>query len=161
MSCGAEEADQLRAALKGAPAEVVCGDGYDWPRPRAKPGQRLFVLIDPPFERPDDYARSAEAARAIVRRNPGAVVVIWLPLKDLETFDGFLRRLEAGPRAQGPGGRDPASPARRSHADERLRPGGRQSARGAGARGRRRGRLGGAGCGETGSEARVWRLDAG
>jgi 23S rRNA (adenine2030-N6)-methyltransferase len=56
----------------------------------------LFVHIDPPFERGEDYARAADTASSIARRNPSAVVMIWLPLKDLETFDGFLRRLEEG-----------------------------------------------------------------
>jgi len=30
-----------------------------------------------------------------VRADPEATVAIWTPLKDLETFDGFLRRLAA------------------------------------------------------------------
>ena len=36
---------------------------------------------------------------AVRTRDPSAVVAIWTPLKDLETFDGFVRRLEgrAGP----------------------------------------------------------------
>lgn len=52
------------------------------------------MLIDPPFERPDDYVRSAETAAAVLRADPTACVAIWTPLKDLETFDGFIRRLE-------------------------------------------------------------------
>jgi 23S rRNA (adenine2030-N6)-methyltransferase len=91
-----DDAGVLRLALKGARAEVLVKDGYDVLAARAAPNQRLFVLIDPPFERADDYARAAAAAKAVVKRNPVAVLLIWLPLKDLETFDGFLRRLEAG-----------------------------------------------------------------
>ena len=53
-----------------------------------------LVLIDPPFERPDDYVRAAETAVALVRQDPAATVAIWTPIKDLETFDGFIRRLE-------------------------------------------------------------------
>ena len=30
----------------------------------------------------------------LVRGNPAARSLVWLPLKDLETFDGFLRDLE-------------------------------------------------------------------
>ena len=52
------------------------------------------MLIDPPFERPDDYHRAADAAAAIALADPRAIVAIWTPLKDLETFDGFLRRLD-------------------------------------------------------------------
>jgi 23S rRNA (adenine2030-N6)-methyltransferase len=92
-----DDVDLLRKALKPTKTEVLCEDGYVVAAARAKPGQRLLLLIDPPFERPDDYARAAETAKAVLRRNPAAVAVIWLPLKDLETFDGFLRRLEAPP----------------------------------------------------------------
>ena len=57
-----------------------------------------LVLIDPPFEQPDDYVRAADTTLEIVRADPTATVAIWTPLKDLETFDGFLRRLAiAGP----------------------------------------------------------------
>jgi len=52
------------------------------------------VLIDPPFEQPDDYNRAADTAAAIARADPRAMVAIWTPLKDMETFDGFLRRLD-------------------------------------------------------------------
>ena len=91
-----DDAGFLRQALKGDKAEVLVRDGYDVVTAKAAPGQRLFVLIDPPFERADDYARAAAATLAVVKRNPAAVLLIWLPLKDLETFDGFLRRLEQG-----------------------------------------------------------------
>ena len=52
------------------------------------------MLIDPPFERSDDYARIVETLAAVRRRNRAAMALVWLPLKDLETFDGFLRDLE-------------------------------------------------------------------
>jgi 23S rRNA (adenine2030-N6)-methyltransferase len=66
-------------------------DGFEGaPGLAAGEGNR-FILIDPPFERGDDYARSAETLRRIQARQPDAVVMIWLPLKDLETFDAFLR----------------------------------------------------------------------
>jgi 23S rRNA (adenine2030-N6)-methyltransferase len=91
-----DDAGHLRQALKGAKAEVRMQDGFDVLVQLAAPARRLLVLIDPPFEQPDDYARTAEAAKAVLRRNPKASIIIWLPLKDLETFDGFLRRLEQG-----------------------------------------------------------------
>jgi 23S rRNA (adenine2030-N6)-methyltransferase len=90
-----DDAGCLRRALKGRAAEALVEDGYAVLARRAEPRRRLLALIDPPFERSDDYARAAEAALAALRRNPSAVVLIWLPLKDLETFDSFLRRLEA------------------------------------------------------------------
>ena len=57
-------------------------------------GRRL-ALIDPPFERGDEYARIAASSRAALAANPATVLAIWTPLKDLETFDSFLGRLEA------------------------------------------------------------------
>jgi 23S rRNA (adenine2030-N6)-methyltransferase len=89
------EAGALAAALKGRPGvQVREADGFEGaPALSEGEGGRL-VLIDPPFERGDDYARSAEALRRIQARRADATVMIWLPLKDLETFDAFLRELE-------------------------------------------------------------------
>jgi len=82
-----------------ANAEGSTGDGYELAVAAARGAAGTLVLIDPPFERPDDYVRAAETAAALVRADPAATVAIWTPLKDLETFDGFLRRLAAGTKA--------------------------------------------------------------
>jgi 23S rRNA (adenine2030-N6)-methyltransferase len=88
----------LRQVLADAPgAEAVKVDGYDTARRRSPQEGPALVLIDPPFERADDYARCAGAVRDLVARNPRAVIVVWLPLKDLETFDAFLRSIETAP----------------------------------------------------------------
>ncbi len=90
----------LAEALAGrANAEAREGDGYDLAVAEAAKARGPLVLIDPPFEKPDDYMRSAETAVAVVRRDPEATVAIWTPLKDLETFDAFIRKLQgrAGP----------------------------------------------------------------
>ena len=86
----------LEQTLKGAKAKVTAlmDDGYVMAAQRTPPTRPVLALIDPPFERADDYDRAATAALAMIHRNPGAVVMVWTPLKDLETFDGFLRRLE-------------------------------------------------------------------
>jgi 23S rRNA (adenine2030-N6)-methyltransferase len=73
--------------------EAVLADGFVAAAARI-PRTPTLVLIDPPFEARDDYARIATATAAMLARNPAAVILIWTPLKDLETFDGFLRRLE-------------------------------------------------------------------
>ena len=90
----------LEQALADVPqAEARGGDGYDQVPAAASGARGAFVLIDPPFERPDDYNRAADTAAAIARADPRATVAVWTPLKDLETFDGFLRRLDkAGAR---------------------------------------------------------------
>lgn len=84
----------LDEALAGFPnATAQGGDGYDALIAAMAGVSSALVLIDPPYERGDDYHRAADAAIAARRADPSAVVAIWTPLKDLETFDGFLRRL--------------------------------------------------------------------
>lgn len=96
----AEDHDRLGAALgrlaaRGVRTEARCADGYEAAPAVAAEGGRLCVVIDPPFERPDDYVRAAAAAAAVLKAAGRATpVAIWTPLKDLETFDAFLRRLE-------------------------------------------------------------------
>ena len=87
----------LAEALSGRTnAQAREGDGYAEVVAEAAKVRGPLVLIDPPFERPDDYVRAADTAAAIVKADSNAVVAIWTPLKDLETFDGFLRRLASG-----------------------------------------------------------------
>ncbi|WP_374569634.1 23S rRNA (adenine(2030)-N(6))-methyltransferase RlmJ [Phenylobacterium sp.] len=90
-----EEHGALRAALgdrRGV--ETLRADGFAEAPVRCPARGAALVLIDPPFEKPDDYRRIVETVRAVRARNAAAVVAIWLPLKDLETFDAFLRDLE-------------------------------------------------------------------
>ena len=89
-----EEHAALEAVLRGRPnARALCADGYAVAAGQTPRG-RALVLIDPPFEKPDDYARIVETLLAVRRHNRRAQAMVWLPLKDLETFDGFLRDLE-------------------------------------------------------------------
>jgi 23S rRNA (adenine2030-N6)-methyltransferase len=87
----------LGKALAGSRgcARAVANDGFGLVKLRAGDARRLFVLIDPPFEQPDDYGRVLEVLAPVLRRPRPATVLVWLPLKDLETFDSFLRGLEA------------------------------------------------------------------
>ncbi len=90
-----EEHDALAAALKGRPnVRTLNADGYAAAGAEAPSRGRVLALIDPPFEKPDDYERIVDTLSAMRRRNPAAQALVWLPLKDLETFDGFLRDLE-------------------------------------------------------------------
>ncbi len=70
-------------------------DGFAFAAAAAAQPGRLLVHIDPPYEQSGDYERCIDAALTITARRPDAVVMIWTPLKDLETFDRFLRGLEA------------------------------------------------------------------
>jgi 23S rRNA (adenine2030-N6)-methyltransferase len=86
----------LSKALAGSHgyARGVQNDGFNLVKLRAGDARRLFVLIDPPFEQADDYDRILDALGPVLKRPHPATVLIWLPLKDLETFDRFLRGLE-------------------------------------------------------------------
>jgi 23S rRNA (adenine2030-N6)-methyltransferase len=85
----------LRQTLAPWPgAEAVQADGYATAIDRTPASGRAFILIDPPFERADDYSRIAETLAGILVRNRSATLAAWLPLKDLETFDHFLRQIE-------------------------------------------------------------------
>ena len=75
--------------------QAVQEDGYDVAVEAANDDKDLFYLIDPPFEKVDDYARIVASVRDVLALRPDAHFLIWLPLKDLETFDSFLRGLEA------------------------------------------------------------------
>lgn len=100
----------LRQTLEGIPgARALQADGFATAQRTSGQGGRLFVLIDPPFERADDYERIAETLDMVLSLDARACVAVWLPLKDLETFDAFLRRVE------------PAAPALLI-AEARLRP---------------------------------------
>ena len=73
---------------------TLCADGFDAAVRETPASGRVLLLIDPPFERADDYGPIVETLVAVRRRNRAAQALVWLPLKDLETFDGFLRDLE-------------------------------------------------------------------
>lgn len=90
-----DEHDALRVVLRGRPnVRTLCADGYAAAVAECPRSGRVLVLIDPPFEQPDDYARIVDTLAALRRRNRTAQALVWLPIKDLETFDAFLRDLE-------------------------------------------------------------------
>jgi 23S rRNA (adenine2030-N6)-methyltransferase len=82
-------------ASKGVQAQAMAADGYEvLEQGEGRQGRRL-VLIDPPFERGDEYPRILQAVAADARRAGEASYLIWTPLKDLQTFDSFLGGVEA------------------------------------------------------------------
>jgi 23S rRNA (adenine2030-N6)-methyltransferase len=90
-----QEHDALRVALRGRQnVRTICGDGYATVVPQCPAQGRVLALIDPPFEKPDDYGRIVDTLGALRRRNRAVQALVWLPVKDLETLDAFLRDLE-------------------------------------------------------------------
>ncbi len=76
-------------------AEVLKADGWRTALDRTPTTPaRLLVLIDPPYERSDDYAKATQSIAAILERNRLAVIAIWLPIKDLDSFDAFASRID-------------------------------------------------------------------
>lgn len=66
-------------------------DGYEAVGALLPPKERrALVLIDPPFERDDEWARLAEAVRTALRRLRDAVVLAWYPLKGRAGARGLL-----------------------------------------------------------------------
>jgi 23S rRNA (adenine2030-N6)-methyltransferase len=87
---------QESLAPAGARARTLHTDGYaELTALAGGTSERLFALIDPPFERADDYVRVAETIAATLEAKPDACLLVWVPLKDLETFDACVRRIEA------------------------------------------------------------------
>jgi 23S rRNA (adenine2030-N6)-methyltransferase len=90
-----DDAAALARLFEGRNARVLAADGYETAATGVRSEGPALVLIDPPFERGDEYARVLDCVRRVLLRNAGSTLMVWLPLKDLETFDGFLRGLEA------------------------------------------------------------------
>lgn len=90
-----DEHEALRVAMRGRQnVRTLNTDGYDAALAECPKTGRVLALIDPPFEKPDDYDRIVETVAGLRRRNRDAQALVWMPIKDLETLDSVLRDLE-------------------------------------------------------------------
>ncbi len=55
--------------------------------------RRGLVIVDPPFEQPDDLTRAAEGVTAAYRKWPTGIYLTWYPIKDRDGADRFIRRI--------------------------------------------------------------------
>jgi 23S rRNA (adenine2030-N6)-methyltransferase len=79
---------------RGARAETR--DGYAALKALLPPPERRgLVLIDPPFEKPDEFATLAAALIGAWKRWAGGVFLIWYPLKDRAGAAGFHAEIAA------------------------------------------------------------------
>ncbi len=94
-----EEREALAGEFAGARrVSVQEMDGYTAVRAMLPPPERrALVLIDPPFERGDEWARIVEALRGGLARLPGGVFAVWYPLTARARVDAFYRELLATP----------------------------------------------------------------
>lgn len=84
-------AEELADARK---MRVHVMDGYIAPRAMLPPlEKRALVLIDPPFEAQDEFARVGAAVREGLHRLPAAVVAVWYPLSARAPAENFFRTL--------------------------------------------------------------------
>jgi 23S rRNA (adenine2030-N6)-methyltransferase len=94
-----EEAAALRRLFRhDGRVAVHCRDGWEAvgallpPTPR-----RGLLLVDPPYEAPDDFRRVVTGLSVARRRWPVGVLAAWYPIKDRRTLRPFHRELaEAG-----------------------------------------------------------------
>lgn len=90
-----EEAETLRRRLgEDKRARIYEEDGWLALRSFLPPTPRRgLVLIDPPFERPGEYDRLAEALRDGLRRWATGVFLLWHPVKDLAEAAAYEKAL--------------------------------------------------------------------
>ena len=94
-----------RAALERELAGVRCAsvhplDGYIAPRAMLPPPEhRALVLVDPPFEAADEFARAGAVLAEGRRRLPAGVFALWYPISERADPAGFFAGLRAGSEA--------------------------------------------------------------
>jgi len=57
--------------------------------------RRGLVLVDPPFEQPDEFGTLVKGLKAAHRRWPSGIYALWYPVKDLVAIDRFRSDLAA------------------------------------------------------------------
>jgi len=86
-----DEASLLKQAL--APwrkARVEEGDGYARLLAHLPPSERRgLILVDPPFEAPDEFETAARTLRAAVRKFATGIYLIWYPIKSAAAGNAF------------------------------------------------------------------------
>jgi 23S rRNA (adenine2030-N6)-methyltransferase len=55
--------------------------------------RRGLVIVDPPFEQPDELTRLADGVTAAHRKWPTGIYLMWYPVKDQDSADRFIRRM--------------------------------------------------------------------
>ncbi|HTT85328.1 MAG TPA: 23S rRNA (adenine(2030)-N(6))-methyltransferase RlmJ [Rhizomicrobium sp.] len=86
-----EDAAALEARLaRFRKARIVEADGYARLPTLLPPQERRgLILIDPPYEAPDEFSRAAQAVGEIMRRFATGIVVVWFPIKSTAAANAF------------------------------------------------------------------------
>jgi 23S rRNA (adenine2030-N6)-methyltransferase len=85
----------LAAALRGERrAKVVAIDGWTALGAYVPPKERRgLVLVDPPFEDPDEFQRLSDRLAAAYRKWPGGIYMAWYPIKETKQPDALVRQV--------------------------------------------------------------------
>jgi 23S rRNA (adenine2030-N6)-methyltransferase len=90
-----DDAASLKETLKAKPRlQIMTGDGYRTLLKQVPPPEkRGIVLIDPPFEAPDEFEHLAKAFIAAHRKWPTGVYMLWFPIKHPDDAARFTAEL--------------------------------------------------------------------
>jgi len=89
-----EIAAELRENLKGERRAIVHRrDGYEAHALLPPAEKRGLMLIDPPFERPDEFDAAAGLVEKSMARFAGGIYAIWYPLKNRHAAGRFERHV--------------------------------------------------------------------
>jgi 23S rRNA (adenine2030-N6)-methyltransferase len=88
-------ATMLAAALRGERrAKVVAIDGWTALGAYVPPKERRgLVLVDPPFEDPQEFHRLSDRLAAAYRKWPGGIYMAWYPIKEPKQPDALAREV--------------------------------------------------------------------
>ena len=90
-----QAAAALAARLRGDPrAKALALDGWTALAAYVPPKERRgLVLVDPPFEQPDDFSRLVRGLETAHRKWVTGSYLLWYPIKDATEVAAFIRKL--------------------------------------------------------------------
>jgi 23S rRNA (adenine2030-N6)-methyltransferase len=92
-----EVVQSLKANLgRDKRAKIIAIDGFIGLKAYVPPVERRgLVLIDPPFEAKDEFARIVSGLESGLKRWPGGTYMIWFPIKDRAAVSALYARVDA------------------------------------------------------------------
>ncbi|MBN9002496.1 MAG: 23S rRNA (adenine(2030)-N(6))-methyltransferase RlmJ, partial [Rhizobiales bacterium] len=94
----------IDALRRDEQARVVDLDGWTALPAFVPPNERRgLVLIDPPFEQPDEFDRLARVFAESFAKWPTGIYMLWYPVKNRRATDALARQVAAAAAAKGAG----------------------------------------------------------
>jgi len=88
-----------RAVARDDRVKTIEIDGYTGLKAFTPPPERRgLILIDPPFERRDEYERIFDALDVALKKWPDGIFMIWQPVKEPEVVESFCRAVAGAAR---------------------------------------------------------------